>query len=78
MCDAQAKFVSQVLRSTEQVWTTAFQERGATYQELDPSLYRVQVFNYASHPLARDIGVTAGSGLSGTRHLICITRCGVG
>ena len=28
--DAPAKFVSQVLRSTEQVWTTAFQERGAT------------------------------------------------
>ena len=38
----------------------AVHARGATYQELDPSLYRVQVFNYASHPVARDIGVTAG------------------
>src|SRR5271155_514341 len=31
--DAQAKFVSQVLRSTETVWTTAFQEKGLTYQD---------------------------------------------
>jgi len=38
--DAQAKFVSQVLRSTEQVWTTAFQERGATYQEPKLRLFR--------------------------------------
>src|SRR5271168_1176979 len=34
--DAQAKFVSQVLRSTETVWTTAFQERGKLY--VDPKL----------------------------------------
>jgi predicted metalloprotease len=38
--DAQAKFVSQVLRSTEQVWTTAFQERGATYEEPKLKLFR--------------------------------------
>ncbi len=34
--DAQAKFVSQVLRSTETVWAAAFQERGKTY--VDPKL----------------------------------------
>jgi hypothetical protein len=34
--DPQAKFVSQVLGSTEQVWTTVFQERGAVYE--DPKL----------------------------------------
>jgi len=34
--DAQAKFVSQILRSTEIVWTRAFQERGETY--VDPKL----------------------------------------
>lgn len=34
--DPQAKFVSQVLRSTETVWAAAFQERGKTY--LDPKL----------------------------------------
>ena len=34
--DAQAHFVSQVLRSTETVWTQAFQERGRTY--VDPKL----------------------------------------
>jgi uncharacterized protein len=38
--DAQAKFVSQILRSTEQVWTTAFQERGATYAEPKLKLFR--------------------------------------
>ena len=38
--DAQAKFVSQVLRSTEQVWTTVFQERGATYEEPKLKLFR--------------------------------------
>jgi hypothetical protein len=38
--DAQAKFVSQVLRSTEQVWTTVFQERGATYEQPKLKLYR--------------------------------------
>ncbi len=34
--DPQAKFVSQVLRSTETVWAAAFQERGKTY--VDPKL----------------------------------------
>jgi uncharacterized protein len=34
--DPQMKFVSQVLRSTEQVWTDAFQEHGLTYR--DPKL----------------------------------------
>jgi predicted metalloprotease len=38
--DAQAKFVSQVLRSTEQVWTEAFQERGLTYQDPKLRLFR--------------------------------------
>jgi acetoacetate decarboxylase len=37
----------------------AVHARQATFQELDASLYRIQVFDYASHPLARDIGVTA-------------------
>jgi predicted metalloprotease len=30
--DPQAKFVSQVLRSTEQVWTEVFKQNGRTYQ----------------------------------------------
>jgi len=30
--DAGARFVSQVLRSTEQVWTDVFQQNGRTYQ----------------------------------------------
>jgi predicted metalloprotease len=34
--DPQKLFISQVLRSTEQVWTAAFQERGQTYE--DPKL----------------------------------------
>jgi uncharacterized protein len=38
--DPQAKFVSQVLRSTETVWTTAFQERGLTYQDPELRLFR--------------------------------------
>lgn len=38
--DAQAKFVSQVLRSTEQVWTAAFQERGSTYEDPKLRLFR--------------------------------------
>jgi len=37
---AQEKFVSQVLRSTETVWTTAFQERGATYEDPKLRLFR--------------------------------------
>lgn len=38
--DAQAHFVSQILRSTEQVWTRAFQERGMTYQDPKLRLFR--------------------------------------
>jgi predicted metalloprotease len=38
--DPQAKFVSQVLRSTETVWTIAFQERGLTYQDPKLRLFR--------------------------------------
>jgi uncharacterized protein len=38
--DAQAKFVSQVLKSTETVWTAAFQERGATYEQPKLRLFR--------------------------------------
>jgi uncharacterized protein len=38
--DPDAKFVSQVLKSTEVVWTDAFQERGKTYTEPKLRLYR--------------------------------------
>jgi predicted metalloprotease len=38
--DPQAKFVSQVLRSTETVWTAAFQERGLTYHDPKLRLFR--------------------------------------
>jgi len=38
--DAQAKFVSQVLRSTETVWTTAFQEIGRSYEDPKLRLFR--------------------------------------
>jgi uncharacterized protein len=38
--DAQAHFVSQILRSTEQVWTAAFQEHGAAYEEPKLRLFR--------------------------------------
>jgi predicted metalloprotease len=38
--DAEAHFVSQILRSTEQVWTEVFHERGATYQEPKLVLFR--------------------------------------
>lgn len=38
--DAQKKFVSQILRSTETVWTAAFQERGLTYQDPKLRLFR--------------------------------------
>ena len=38
--DPQAKFVSQVLRSTEQVWTDVFKESGRTYQKPQLYLYR--------------------------------------
>jgi uncharacterized protein len=38
--DAQAKFVSQVLRSTETVWTGVFQERGQRYVAPKLRLFR--------------------------------------
>ncbi len=38
--DPQAKFVSQVLRSTETVWTDVFREGGKTYQQPKLTLYR--------------------------------------
>ena len=38
--DADAKFVSQVLRSTETVWTSAFAASGRTYEEPKLRLYR--------------------------------------
>src|SRR6185437_15493294 len=38
--DAQARFVSQILRSTETVWTAAFQERGLTYEDPKLRLFR--------------------------------------
>ena len=38
--DAQAHFVSQILRSTEQVWTDVFRQRGATYEEPKLVLFR--------------------------------------
>src|SRR5579862_8161775 len=38
--DPQAKFVSQILRSTETVWGAAFQERGMTYEDPRLELFR--------------------------------------
>jgi uncharacterized protein len=38
--DPDAKFVSQVLKSTETVWTDAFQERGQTYTDPKLRLFR--------------------------------------
>jgi len=38
--DPQVKFVSQVLRSTEQVWTDVFQSAGSTYQQPKLRLFR--------------------------------------
>jgi uncharacterized protein len=38
--DAEAHFVSQILRSTEQVWTDVFRERGAVYEEPKLVLFR--------------------------------------
>ena len=38
--DPQVKFVSQILRSTEQVWGDVFQSMGRTYQEPKLRLYR--------------------------------------
>src|ERR1700733_16231771 len=51
--DPDAKFVSQVLKSTETVWTAAFQERGATYQEPKLILFR------DSYPTACGMGQSA-------------------
>jgi len=51
--DVQVKFVSQVLRSTETVWTAAFQERGQTY--VDPKL---RLFR-DSYPTACGLGQAA-------------------
>jgi predicted metalloprotease len=38
--DAQAHFVSQILRSTEQVWTDVFREQGRTYEDPKLVLFR--------------------------------------
>ena len=38
--DTQARFVSQVLRSTEVVWADAFSKAGKTYQDPKLTLYR--------------------------------------
>jgi predicted metalloprotease len=38
--DPQVKFVSQVLRSTEVVWTDVFRSMGSTYQDPKLRLYR--------------------------------------
>jgi predicted metalloprotease len=38
--DPQARFVSQVLRSTEVVWTDVFREAGRTYQPPKLTIYR--------------------------------------
>lgn len=38
--DPQIKFVSQILRSTEVVWTDAFQQMGRTYQNPELRLFR--------------------------------------
>jgi len=38
--DAEAHFVSQILRSTEQVWTGVFRERGSDYEEPKLVLFR--------------------------------------
>jgi predicted metalloprotease len=51
--DAQAKFVSQVLRSTEVVWTDIFRAGGQTYQAPKLVLYR------GSYPTACGQGQSA-------------------
>jgi predicted metalloprotease len=51
--DPQAHFVSQVLRSTEQVWVRSFQERGMTYEEPKLRLFR------DSYPTACGLGEAA-------------------
>jgi predicted metalloprotease len=51
--DAQAQFVSQILRSTEQVWGRVFAEKGQTYQEPHLRLFR------DSYPTACGLGQAA-------------------
>ncbi|HXA36809.1 MAG TPA: neutral zinc metallopeptidase [Steroidobacteraceae bacterium] len=51
--DPQVKFVRQVLRSTETVWTAAFQERGSNYQDPKLRLFR------DSYPTACGLGQSA-------------------
>jgi len=51
--DAQAKFVSQVLRSTEMVWGDMFTQMGRTYQDPKLRLYR------DSYPTACGLGQAA-------------------
>jgi len=51
--DAQVHFVKQILRSTETVWTQAFQERGLTYTDPKLVLFRDQ------YPTACGLGQAA-------------------
>ncbi len=51
--DPQVRFVSQVLRSTEQVWGDVFQSMGRTYQQPRLRLYR------DSYPTACGLGEAA-------------------
>ena len=51
--DPQAKFVSQVLRSTEDVWTDIFAEAGKTYEKP-----RLRLFSH-SYPTACGMGESA-------------------
>ena len=51
--DAQAKFVSQMLRSTETVWTEVCREKGKTYTEPKLKLFR------DSYPTACGLGQAA-------------------
>jgi predicted metalloprotease len=51
--DPQVKFVSQILKSTETVWTDAFRERGVTYTDPKLRLFR------DSYPTACGQGVAA-------------------
>ncbi len=51
--DAQAKFVSQILRSTEVVWGRVFEEMGRTYEELKLVLFR------EAYPTACGLGQAA-------------------
>jgi predicted metalloprotease len=51
--DPQVKFVSQILRSTEQVWGDVFQSMGRTYEQPKLRLYR------DSYPTACGLGEAA-------------------